>query len=398
VKARQADVATIARRAKEIPSEGGDVADLVRADRLQLLYRQSFPAVFVSVAAATLLALLLWPAADREAVGLWMVILIGTSLARVALFAAYQVKSPSGLAILAWERPYLVTLMASTLTWGLGSAWIMPKDSFLHQAITLVILVGMAGGALSVYSAIRWLAIVTISVILLPATLWVIALEGNPGLVLGLAILLFCVSALRATKVLSQAMQRNFELTYELRQAKEDAERMASTDSLTGLTNRRAFLELATAPVHYCQRNALAVSAIVLDLDHFKQINDTRGHAAGDEAIAHAGRLIQSSLRRSDLCCRWGGEEFVMLLPDTSLAEAALVAEKLREAVAASPVAVPDGGLALTASLGVAEGNESLEALIHRADLALYRAKREGRNRVACDEPAPPSQEKPAAA
>ena len=398
MKARQAKVATIARDAQEIPANGEEVADLVRADRLQLLYWQSFPAVFVSVAAATLLALLLWPAADREAVGLWMMILVGTSLARVALFAAYQMKSPSGPAILAWERPYLVTLMASTLTWGLGSAWIMPKDSFLHQAITLVILVGMAGGALSVYSAIRWLAIVTIAVILLPATLWVIALGGNPGLVLGLAILLFCVSALRATKVLSQAMQRNFELTYELRQAKEDAERMASTDSLTGLTNRRAFLELAVAPVHYCQRNALAVSAIVMDLDHFKQINDTRGHAAGDEAIAHAGRLIQSSLRRSDLCCRWGGEEFVVLLPDTPLAEAALVAEKLREAIAASPVAVPDGDLALTASLGVAEGNDSLEALIHRADLALYRAKREGRNRVACDEAAPAAAEDPPAA
>ncbi|MCM2329556.1 MAG: GGDEF domain-containing protein [Lysobacter sp.] len=391
-------MATIARRAQEIPANGGDMADLVRADRLQLLYWQSFPAVFVSVAAATLLAFLLWPAADREAVALWMSILVGTSLARGALFAAYRMKAPSGPAILAWERPYLLTLMASTLTWGLGSAWIMPKDSFLHQTITLVILVGMAGGALSVYSAIRWLAIVTIAVILLPSALWVIALEGNPGLFLGLAILLFCVSALRATRVLSQAMQRSFELSYELRQAKEDAERMASTDSLTGLTNRRAFLELATAPMHYCQRNDLAVSAIVLDLDHFKQINDTRGHAAGDEAIAHAGRLIQSSLRRSDLCCRWGGEEFVVLLPDTPLAEAAVVAGKLREAIAASPVTMPGGDLALTASLGVAEGNESLEALIHRADLALYRAKREGRDRVACDEATPASDESPPAA
>lgn len=382
-------MATTVRDAQEIPASGGEVADLIRADRLQLLYWQSFPAVFVSVAAATLLALLLWPAADREAVGLWLMILVGTSLARVALFAAYQMKAPSGLAILAWERPYLLTLMASTVTWGLGSAWIMPKDSFLHQAITLVILVGMAGGALSVYSAIRWLAIVTIAVILLPATLWVIALEGNPGLYLGLAILMFCVSALRATKVLSQAMQRSFELAYELRQAKEDAEHMASTDSLTGLTNRRAFLELATAPIHYCRRNALAVSAIVLDLDHFKQINDTRGHVAGDVAIQHAGHVIRSSLRRSDLCCRWGGEEFVMLLPGTGLEEAAAVAEKLRAAIAAFPVPMPNADIAITASLGVAEGADDLEALIARADAALFRAKREGRNRVACDEAAP---------
>ena len=368
------------------PSGQGTTGEQVRADRLQLLYWQSFPAVLVSVIVATLLALLLWPAANPRAVITWMAVLLGTSLARAALFVAYRLKAPTGLQLLAWERPYIMTLMASTLTWGLGSVWIMPKDSFLHQAITLVILVGMAGGALSVYSAIRWLAITTISVILLPTATWVILNEGRPGLLLGLAALMFCLSALRATKVLSQAMQQNLEMTYQLRQARDDAERMASIDSLTGLTNRRAFLELAQPSLHYCRRSGLAVAAIVLDLDHFKQINDTRGHAAGDMAIQHAGRLIQSSLRRSDLCCRWGGEEFVMLLPGTSLEEAATVAEKLRATICANPAPLPGGDYKITASVGVAAGPDELEPLIDRADAAMFRAKREGRNRVALDE------------
>ena len=336
---------------------------------------------------AVLLALLMWPAANQPAVIAWMVILVGTSLARLVLFLAYRLKAPAGLQLLDWERPYFVTLMASTLTWGLGSVWIMPKDSFLHQAITLVILVGMAGGALSVYSAIRWLAIATIAVVLLPATAWVILFEGRPGLYLGFAVLLFCLSALRATKVLSQAMEQNLEMTYELRQAKEDAERMASTDLLTGLSSRRAFLEQAAAPMHYCRRSSLPVCAVVVDLDHFKQINDTRGHVAGDTAIQHAGRLIRSGLRRSDLCCRWGGEEFVILLPDTALKEAAGVAEKLRAAIAAFPVPLWDADIPITASFGVAEGVEDLERLIDRADAALYRAKREGRDRVVCAGP-----------
>jgi diguanylate cyclase (GGDEF)-like protein len=368
---------------KGAPAESG-TRDQVRADRLQLLFWQSFPAVFVSLVAATLLALLLWPAANPQAVLAWMAILIGTTGARVLLFLAYRQKAPAGLQILAWERPYFVTLMASTLTWGLGSVWIMPKDSLLHQAITMVILVGMAGGALSVYSAIRWLAIATIAVLLLPATAWLVLFEGRPGLYLGIAIFLFCVSALRATKVLSHSMQQNFELTYELRQAKEDAERMASTDLLTGLINRRAFLDQAAAPLHYCRRNGLPVSVIVLDLDHFKQINDTRGHVAGDTAIQHAGQLIISVLRRSDVCCRWGGEEFVILLPDTGLEEASGVAEKLRAAIASFPAPLPDADVPVTASFGVAEGNDDLERLIDRADSALYRAKREGRNRVVC--------------
>jgi diguanylate cyclase len=379
-------VAIIIRGMQEGLPEGTATADRIRADRLQLLYWQSFPAVFVSLAAATLLVLLLWPAADPRAITLWVVVLIGTTLARLVLFIVYRLKAPTGLQLLAWERPYFITLMASTLTWGLGSAWIMPKDSFLHQAITLVILVGMAGGALSVYSAIRWLAIATISVILVPAAGWVIVNDGLPGFFLGLAVALFCLSALRATKVLSHAMQQNFEMTYQLRQAKDDAERMASIDGLTGLTNRRAFLEQANAPFQLCRRNALAVSAIVLDLDHFKQINDTRGHGIGDLAIQHAGRVIEASLRKSDLCCRWGGEEFVAFLPDTSIEEACGVAEKLRAVIAANPVPVPGGDLSMTTSIGVAEGQGTLESLIDRADAALYRAKREGRNRVARDE------------
>jgi diguanylate cyclase len=360
----------------------GTTAEQIRADRLQLLYWQSFPAVFISLAVATLLSLMLWPAADQNAVAQWMTALIGTTLARLALFVAYRVKAPTGLGLLAWERPYFVTLMASTLTWGFGCVWIMPKDSLLHQTMTLVILVGMAGGALSVYSAIRWVAITTIAVILLPASLWVTVNAGLPGTLLGIAAILFFLSALRATNVLSKALQQNLEMTYALRDAKETAERMASTDELTGLANRRAFMDMAAAPFEYCRRNGLPVSAVVLDLDHFKQINDTRGHAAGDLAIQHAGHLIQATLRKSDLCCRWGGEEFVALLPDTALEEAYGVAEKLRTTIASNPVPVPGGDVAITASLGVADGHHRLEALIDRADAALFRAKREGRNRV----------------
>ena len=381
----------------ELPASA-TTANQVRADRLQLLYWQSFPAVFLSLAVATLLALLLWPAADHGSVEAWLATLAGTTLARLALFIAYRVKAPSGLQLLGWERPYFVTLMASTITWGFGAVWIMPKESLLHQAMTLVILVGMAGGALSVYSAVRWLAITTIAVILLPATAWITANAGWPGIFLGVAILMFCLSALRATKVLSHAMQQNLEMTYALRQAKEDAEQMANTDALTGLINRRAFVERAEAPFEFCQRNGLRIAAIVLDLDHFKQVNDTRGHAAGDQAIQHAARLIQSSLRKSDFCCRWGGEEFVILLPGTSVEEAAGVAEKLRATIASHTVPTTSGALGITASLGVAEGHETLDALINRADLALFRAKRDGRNRVACDEAGEAVSESPAVA
>jgi diguanylate cyclase (GGDEF)-like protein len=364
--------------------------DWVRSDRIQLLFLQSLPAVAISLAAATLLAIILWPAADHGAVVAWLVILSVTSLSRVVLFVAYRRKAPEGTQVLLWERPYLATLMASALTWGVGALWVMPKDSLLLQTVTLAILVGMAGGALSVYSAIRWLAIATIAAILLPATLWLLASGERTATLLGVGMILFCVSALRATKVLSNTLQQNFEMTHALREAKEIAEKLANIDVLTGLTNRRAFLDRADAPFQFCRRYGLAVAAVMVDLDHFKQVNDSRGHAVGDMALQHVAHLIQSGVRKSDLCCRWGGEEFVILLPDTGIDEAAGVAEKLRAAIVANPVPVPSGDVGITASFGVAADQRDLESLIDRADAAMYQAKREGRNRVMRDVSGPP--------
>lgn len=368
---------------KDPPATGVTESQL-RADRIQLLYLSSFPAVYMSLAAGSLLAILLWPATAHATILLWLMALGAASAARVGLFLAYRLKSPAGDDLLAWERPYVVTLMTSSLVWGLGGVWIMPKHSLMHQAMTLFVLIGMAGGALAAYSAIRWLVIATIATVLLPATLWLLATGARPAVVMGIGALLFFASTLRATRVLSAALQQNFEMTRALREAKESAERIASTDALTGLANRRSFLERAEAPFQFCARHRLPMAAIVLDLDHFKQINDTRGHAAGDAAIRHAAEVIRTSLRRSDMCCRWGGEEFVIALPGASLEEAAGIAEKLRARMAGETV--PGADLSFTASLGVAEGHATLEELVHRADLALYRAKREGRNRVARDD------------
>jgi diguanylate cyclase (GGDEF)-like protein len=376
----------------QIPGAETEVRDVlpspeveVRMDRVRLLFHQSLPATAISLAAASLLAAMLWPAADHGRVTAWLAALAVASVARLGLFVRYRRREPTGPRLLAWEKPYAASLLASAFIWGIGSAWIMPRDSFLHQTIALVILVGMAGGALSVYSAVRWLTIATVTLILLPATIVVLLTEERTAMFLGIGVLLFLVSALRATRVLSTTLRENFELAHALRRAKEEAERLANTDALTGLTNRRAFLDRAEAPFHYCRRNGLSVAAVVLDLDHFKHINDTKGHAVGDLALQHVARLIQSNVRKSDLCCRWGGEEFVLLLPDASLEEAVDVARKLRAVFVETPVPLKSGALPITASFGVAAGHRDLEWLIDRADAAMYRAKHEGRDRVVVD-------------
>jgi len=167
----------------------------------------------------------------------------------------------------------------------------------------------------------------------------------------------------------------------------EEAQRLASTDGLTGLSNRRAFTGAVQQEILRCARHGYPLSVAVLDVDHFKNINDRCGHAAGDAVLAELGALLRGTvLRRTDLAARWGGEEFVVAYLSTPEDGALLAAERLRRAVEA--LSIRDGGglaMSITVSIGVAAllPNEPLEALVARADRAMYAAKAGGRNRVA---------------
>jgi diguanylate cyclase (GGDEF)-like protein len=161
-------------------------------------------------------------------------------------------------------------------------------------------------------------------------------------------------------------------------------EQLASTDELTGLLNRHAFNILIGKLIAEYRREPRPISMLVADIDHFKEINDRHGHLAGDAVLAAVTRALQGGLRESDLAVRWGGEEFLLVLKGCELAEAARIAENLRQAVAARPIRVTDQEIAVTLSIGASQfdGNESPEQTVSRADAALYRAKAGGRNRV----------------
>ena len=166
-----------------------------------------------------------------------------------------------------------------------------------------------------------------------------------------------------------------------------DLRRLARRDGLTGLLNRTALMGDGRTQLAQCQLRRLPFAVLLLDLDHFKQTNDTYGHQAGDAVLHHAARTLQRNLRgRDSLLGRYGGEEFVLLLPATNLEQAQALAERLRVALESCPLDSDIGPIAVTASIGVAaSANATLEELLGRADAALYRAKAAGRNRVVCD-------------
>jgi diguanylate cyclase (GGDEF)-like protein len=161
--------------------------------------------------------------------------------------------------------------------------------------------------------------------------------------------------------------------------------RASRFDALTGLLNRRAIEEALHAEIGRARRLGEPFSVVMVDADHFKAINDGAGHAAGDRALQHLGTLLATLMRDIDRAGRWGGEEFLVLLPGTTGAEALPLAERLRERAEALPPRWQDRAMPLTLSIGVAQwrsGGDDLQSLLARADAALYRAKAAGRNRV----------------
>ncbi len=173
----------------------------------------------------------------------------------------------------------------------------------------------------------------------------------------------------------------------ERKNAQASLERLAAIDPLTGLLNRREFYRLGEHEFEAAIEHERCLTAILVDLDHFKHINDSYGHAVGDQVLVQTASMVRESLRQGEIIGRYGGDELVILLPESSCPQGRQIAERLRERVMAEPVATPKGDLTITLSLGLAELRETrcatFEMLIECADQALYAAKQSGRNCVA---------------
>jgi len=162
-------------------------------------------------------------------------------------------------------------------------------------------------------------------------------------------------------------------------------EKAANTDALTGLANRRQVFERLNELWSLAERHDHSIACIMLDVDHFKRVNDTHGHATGDEVLKIVARIIAKQVRRYDVCGRFGGEEFIIICPETTLEEAGKLAERVRAAIEAQPLPVDDAFIAVRLSAGVAtrrpEG-ATPDGMIAEADAMLYHAKQNGRNQV----------------
>jgi diguanylate cyclase len=185
-------------------------------------------------------------------------------------------------------------------------------------------------------------------------------------------------------------VQRLQEATSELEQLRREldhAKVQATLDALTGIANRRAFDEALAQALQDRDAGSPGPSVLMIDLDHFKQINDRYGHVFGDTVLKSVAQAIRSCVKGRDLVARWGGEEFVVLLPSTPLAGALTLAEQIRATIAAARIrrsntAESVGSITVSVGVAVWHDGEAAERVVERADLALYRSKSGGRNQV----------------
>ncbi|MDP1896337.1 MAG: GGDEF domain-containing protein, partial [Sulfurimicrobium sp.] len=184
---------------------------------------------------------------------------------------------------------------------------------------------------------------------------------------------------------LEQAKKENRRLEQMVKERTEEIEKLSNTDGLTGLWNRRHLEEMLKQEFQRASRHGHSLTVMLLDLDHFKHVNDTYGHLGGDEVLREAATRVRSALRHTDFVARYGGEEIVVILIDTPLSCATVVGEKLREAIANNPVNYEGKDILVTTSIGISAihaDDTCPQNILERADIGLYRSKEGGRNRV----------------
>jgi diguanylate cyclase len=325
---------------------------------------------------------------------------IGLALGGVAI-AGVLIYSGAGLAT--WGA-----LFASTILWPHLALWLGSRSANPYRTELASLMVDSAlGGA--------WIALMQFN--LLPSVALLIMLSMDKMAIGGARFLARCSGALVLACAAAAALNgfqvrpytnmvqiigslplivfyplvvgwTTYRLARRLREQNQILSEMSRTDHLSGLLNRRCWEEAVAAEFERCARTGACASLLMLDIDHFKSINDTFGHAAGDAVLHELPSIAGQGLRGVDVFGRFGGEEFLLVLPGTDIEGARLVAERVRAAVEAAQFPGMPAGRRVTVTLGVAERapGEDTKSLLNRADRALYAGKGAGRNRVEVDE------------
>jgi len=388
------------------------IADRVMAARIRVFTDRAVAGALSSPLGTLLLAAIMGPTAGWDRAAVWLCVINLGELLILGQGYRYRASPAAEQGNQVWARRQILANGLTGLAWGSSVWFFRVDDHFMLYLLNLTVLVGVAALCVTIMSPFRSAVLLFTLGILLPPVAQVMLIPGPYRIetAAGLAILL--VLTLHYGRVLGQQLSdgldselrsralveklshvraelsvsneelaaRNVELAATLERVKE----LATRDELTGAFNRRHIIDQLERQLAAKLRHATVASVAMFDLDHFKKINDRYGHPVGDQALRETVRVIAAELREGDILARFGGEEFLVLLPMTGLDAARLLAERLRLALASVVLVAGSEEVFLRASFGVAEltSAETVAGWLGRADGALYQAKERGRDCV----------------
>lgn len=360
-----------------------DIEREVGIDKIRVLHREASHSFAGSLIAGVLWVCAVWGSAAHGLLLSWLAIFAMAMLLRLSLVLVYRRRRADAGAMATWFRRYALTVLVSSLMWGLGAPLLVLGAPLLQMLVTFSFLIGLAGASLVAYGLFPRYTLLVIGLLLLPIELLLLSSGDSVAQWAALAGALFAISTSRSVFAYGARMDESVRQTHRLREANRIAQWHAETDVLTGLNNRRAFTSAARALMQLATRENSRVAILLIDLDHFKDINDGHGHSVGDAMLAHVADLMRAALRRSDICGRLGGDEFAVLLPNATPEAAHAVAEKIRTLALQTTVPLDGLEVSVCLSIGIACGSgDDFDALLARADHAMYDAKRVGPNRI----------------
>ena len=382
------------------------------AARIRVFTDRAVAGALSSPLGTLLLAAVMGPTAGWDRAAIWLCVINLGELLILGQGYRYRASPAAEQGNQVWARRQILANGLTGLAWGSSVWFFRVDDHFMLYLLNLTVLVGVAALCVTIMSPFRSAVLLFALGILLPPVAQVVVIPGPYRIetAAGLAILFVLTlhygrvlgqqlsdgldSELRSRALVEQLSQvraelsisngelatRNADLAATLERVKE----LATRDELTGAFNRRYIVDQLERQLASKLRHATSASVTMLDLDHFKKINDRYGHPVGDQALQETVRVIAAELREGDVLARFGGEEFLVLLPMTGLDAARLLAERLRQALASVVLAAGSEEVFLRASFGVAElgTGESVAGWLGRTDRALYQAKERGRDCV----------------
>jgi len=360
----------------------------VKSEQIRILFSAIPSSLFAILICSSLLSIAQWHVIDHDTIVAWFVITNLLSLLRILMFQQFE-KQRDRLVDSIWAQRAVLTSIASGMTWGVGGYLLFPEQSPVHQVFLAFMISGICAGAITTLSAmtaaVRGFVIFAITPIVVKFNL----IDSEFSIAMTIMSMLFVTMILVSAKRLNQTIRQSLEFRYQRELAEQTIRYQAQFDDLTNLPNRRLFLSMLRQEMARAERHHRFGAVFFIDLDRFKSVNDSLGHAVGDELLVRVARKITARLRQEDTLARLGGDEFVVLLPEVGNdpelagAHASTIADDMRK-LFTDPFMIHGHDIHLTISVGIAvfPGNVIAEDLLKYADVAMYRAKSEGRDGV----------------